>query len=243
MLRSLAILYLIMIVLSALLVSKRTISSRNYNLAINDENDSSIVEEEPSRKAPPLKHLTFTEVLMHPTFWYISCMLLFSMTFSSFMKPQMKNFGQDFFNNDMFLSLISVLAYFSSTFAKFAWGAVHDACGFVPLYILTLLTQISLCLVVPILPKLETVYAVWILLVYVCEASHFVLFPAECAKLYGSEMGSIIYSMMYFARALAAGVGIIASSAILPKYDWSGCFLFFAGMTSISLLIVIIYRC
>jgi len=89
---------------------------------------------------PPLKHLSFGEALKHPTFWFISVMLLFSMTFSSFMKPQMKNFGQHLFNNDLFLTLISVLAYFSSTFAKFAWGAVHDHWGFFPLYLLTLLT-------------------------------------------------------------------------------------------------------
>jgi hypothetical protein len=49
--------------------------------------------------------------------------------------------------------------------------------------------------------------------------------------------------MMYFARAVAAGIGIIASSAILPEYNWDGCFLFFAGMTSVSLVILGVYRC
>ena len=93
------------------------------------------------------------------------------------------------------------------------------------------------------LPKQDTVYALWILIVYVCEASHFVIFPAHCGRLYGSELGSQVFSMMYFARAVAAGIGIIASSAILPMFNWDGCFLFFAAMTSVSLVILGVYRC
>ena len=98
-------------------------------------------------------------------------------------------------------------------------------------------------MVVQYLPKQETVYALWILIVYVCEASHFVIFPAHCGRLYGSELGSQVFSMMYFARAAAAGIGIIASSAILPVYNWDGCFLFFAVMTLVSLVILGVYRC
>jgi hypothetical protein len=71
---------------------------------------------------------------------------------------------------------------------------------------------------------MKIVYALWILLVFICEASHFVIFPSQCGRLYGSEMGSMIFSMMYFSRAGAAGIGIFASSIILPNYSWIPCF-------------------
>lgn len=101
MLRGLGWIYSIMMFLSFLMISKRDIPKNDANetnfLAINDENESFIIQDDIDvklkRPPPPLKHLSFSESLKNSTFWYLSLMNLFSLTFSSFMKPQMKNFG------------------------------------------------------------------------------------------------------------------------------------------------------
>lgn len=70
----------------------------------------------------PYRHFTLKQALTHATFWYIFFMLLFSMTFSSFIKPEMKNFGSSKFNNDLYLTMIGIVAYATSTVSKFAMG-------------------------------------------------------------------------------------------------------------------------
>lgn len=51
-----------------------------------------------------------------------------------------------------------------------------------------------------------------------------------------------MYSILYFARALAANLGIIASSLILPNYDWLGCFIFFGVLTILSFGLLLIFN-
>lgn len=111
------------------------------------------------------------------------------------------------------------------------------------LYLFTLILQLALCLLIIVLPDNLALFTVWIFLVYVCEAAHFVIFPAFCSSLYGSSLGSTLYSAMYFARAVAAGVGIIASSFIQPRYGWPGCFVFFAINTVIAMGVVVAWHC
>ena len=85
-------------------------------------------------------------------------------------------------------------------------------------------------------------YVIWIVLSFVCEAAHFVIFPAVCSALYGSKLGSAVYSFVYFARALAANIGIIASSLVLPKYGLLGCFVFFGILTLISFILLLVFN-
>ena len=55
-------------------------------------------------------------------------------------------------------------------------------------------------------------------------------------------MGSTIYSFIYFSRAIAANIGIVASSFILPKFGWFGCFVFFGILTIISFVLLLVFN-
>lgn len=56
------------------------------------------------------------------------------------------------------------------------------------------------------------------------------------------RLGSKVYSILYFARAIAANIGIIASSFILPHYGWFGCFAFFGILTILSFLLLLVFN-
>ncbi len=47
---------------------------------------------------------------------------------------------------------------------------------------------------------------------------------------------------MYFARAIAANIGIIASSFILPHFGWFGCYSFFGILTILSMLLLLVFK-
>jgi hypothetical protein len=51
-------------------------------------------------------------------------MIFFSMAYTDFIKPSMKNYGSSKFQDDVFLSFIGILGFVSSTLSKFAWGTV-----------------------------------------------------------------------------------------------------------------------
>jgi MFS family permease len=56
------------------------------------------------------------------------------------------------------------------------------------------------------------------------------------------RLGSKVYSILYFARAIAANIGIIASSFILPHFGWFGCFAFFGILTILSFLLLLVFN-
>jgi MFS family permease len=55
-------------------------------------------------------------------------------------------------------------------------------------------------------------------------------------------LGSTIYSFIYFSRAIAANIGIVASSLILPNFGWFGCFVFFGVLTIISFVLLLVFN-
>ena len=48
--------------------------------------------------------------------------------------------------------------------------------------------------------------------------------------------------MLYFGRAIAANIGIVASSLVLPNYGWIGCFVFFGVLTVVSFVLLLIFN-
>ena len=51
-------------------------------------------------------------------------MMMFSMAFVDFMKPQLKYYGTSKFDDDSFLTAVGMTAFISSSAAKFGWGVV-----------------------------------------------------------------------------------------------------------------------
>lgn len=139
------------------------------------------------RKKAPLRKLTLKQATIHRTFWHIFIMLMCSMAFSDFMKPQMKYYGMYKFNDDLYCTFVGILAFVSSALSKFAWGTIQDYLGFVKVYMITLLLQTFLCFSIDHVATSKTLFAIWIFLVFVCEGAHFVIFPAVASAIYGSK--------------------------------------------------------
>lgn len=90
------------------------------------------------RKKAPLRKLSAKQALNHRTFWHISAMMMFSMAFVDFMKPQLKYYGTSKFDDDAFLTFVGMASFVSSSASKFAWGVVQDYLGFIKVYMITL---------------------------------------------------------------------------------------------------------
>ena len=112
------------------------------------------------RAKAPLSRFTLVLAVKHRTFWHIFFMLLCSMSFCDFFKPQMKYYGSSKFDNDLFLTFIGILAFISSAISKFAWGTIQDYLGFIKVYIITLILQAAICFSIDSTTDGETLYAI-----------------------------------------------------------------------------------
>lgn len=139
------------------------------------------------RAKPPLARFSLKQAVQHRTFWHIFLMLLCSMSFCDFFKPQMKYYGTSKFDNDLFLTFVGILGFISSAGAKFGWGTIQDYLGFVKVYIITLVLQTAICFSIDSIAGNQVVFAIMVFLVFICEGAHFVIFPAVASMLYGSK--------------------------------------------------------
>jgi hypothetical protein len=99
----------------------------------------------------------------------------------------LKFYGLSKFDDDSFLTTVGMMAFVSSSAAKFGWGAVQDYLGFIKVYMITLVLQCFLCFSMNGLTDSRAMFMIWQILVFVCEGAHFVIFPAVCSALYGSK--------------------------------------------------------
>ena len=135
----------------------------------------------------PFHNKTLKECLTNHVFWHISFMCWFSMAFPSFIKPSIKNYGQQYFNNDAALSAISTASYFVSSLAKLSWGFALDKLDFKTVYFIILSIQIFVCVTIQFVAPILACYAIWMLIIFLGEGGHFVIFPNICSAIYGSE--------------------------------------------------------
>lgn len=114
-------------------------------------------------------------------------MLMCSMAFTDFMKPQMKYYGMYKFNDDAYCTFVGILAFISSAVSKFGIGVIQDYLGFVKVYFITLLLQTFLCFSINNVATSKLSFAIYMTFVFVCEGAHFVIFPAVSSAIYGSK--------------------------------------------------------
>ncbi|CDW83396.1 UNKNOWN [Stylonychia lemnae] len=270
MLRYLSYIYLILVLIAVVFISKKedikggsirepliynsldiTQSVLNTTNGIN-RNDRTLAFYQDGA-APPLRTQSISESLKQRTFWHIFAMLLMSISFSYFMKPSLKSYGSLKFNDDSYLTIIGAIGYLFSALGRFGWGTATDHFGFFKVYATVLFTQFIVCISLDQISEYSTAYMMWIVLTFLCEGAHFVIFPALASDIYGStqslsfiqfffSLGSKIYSILFFANAGGACLGIVAISQILPYLGYDGAFIFYGVLTIFSGVLLVIFN-
>ncbi len=114
-------------------------------------------------------------------------MLLLSMSFSYYMKASFKSYGLTHFKDDLFLTMSGMIAFISSAFAKFGWGAALDKFGFHKSFAVILGIQTVVCLSLHHVASEKTAFLIWIVMTFICEGGYYVLFPPLASDIYGAS--------------------------------------------------------
>src|ERR1700733_1516404 len=86
----------------------------------------------------------------------------------------------------------------------------------------------------------KSLFSVLVLLIFVGEGAHYVLFPSLTVSLYGPLLGANIYSIMFIGFGVAACEGIIISELLVPL-GWNYAFYFLGVSNLISAVLVFFY--
>lgn len=108
-----------------------------------------------------------------------------SMSFSFFVKSGFKNYGFNKFTDDSFLTMVSGVAFLLASLSRFLWGTVQDHIGFKKVYAAILVMQIIAGFFIDHLADSKFFFCFFILMIFVCEGGHFVIFPTLATHLYG----------------------------------------------------------
>lgn len=129
--------------------------------------------------------MNLKQALSHYTFWHIFFMLMCSMSYSYFMKPSLKTYGSQQISNDSLLTIISSIAFLTSSISKFAWGSIQDKLGFKKVYFVMLCIQLIVTFTMQLISMSEVGFTFWMIFTFVCEGAHFVFFPSLASSIYG----------------------------------------------------------
>jgi MFS family permease len=124
-------------------------------------------------------------------------MLMLSMSYCFFIKVVMKNYGSLHHNDDKYLTSVISIAFLCGASARFGWGILLDIIGFKNVYALILLIEIILPFTITIISHSRVMFGIWIPLSSICEGGHYTIFPALASNIYGAELGSKVYSLLF----------------------------------------------
>jgi MFS family permease len=74
------------------------------------------------------------------------------------------------------------------------------------------------------------------------EGGHFSIFPAVACTIYGAQLGSKVYSLLFIGTALAAFIGMLVANLVLPMFGWGAVYLTFAVICMLSLFLLLMFE-
>ena len=74
------------------------------------------------------------------------------------------------------------------------------------------------------------------------EGGHFSIFPAVAASIYGAQLGSRVYSLLFIGTAIASFISLLVANFILPLFGWQAVYMLFAVICLFSLLLLMVFE-
>lgn len=107
---------------------------------------------------------------------------------------------------DNWLIIWSAVGNFLCGISRVLWGWLVDKYGFRSCY--TVIVSITIILIISSLLIGENhdsrYHTIFVVLAYILIGGHFAIFPAIFSKIFGNKLGSLLYSISFFAYAISA---------------------------------------
>ena len=174
-------------------------------------------------------------------------LLLFSMNclssgFGLMISVQFKDYGLKQINDDQFLTMVGSIGAVCNGGGRMIWGVLYDKFSFKKAYFFLLVTQILFIATYEAVSSYKASFFIWTCVLFFCEGGHFAIFPPLCLTEFGTEIGSKIYPVVYFAftcsNFLQFGIIYLWKSSI----GFNNIFWIFLGLTGVSFILAFLFK-
>ena len=121
------------------------------------------------------------------TFWQLLAMQFLGQTYAIYIMNVFKAFGQEFIDDDHFLSVVGSAGTFAFAVGGFVLPASLDYLSFKVMFCASLLTQAVLTATFYTIASSRTLFTVWLCLSFFSSGGYFAVFAVECAKVFGPK--------------------------------------------------------
>ena len=139
---------------------------------------------------------SFSDAMKSKALYLLALMMYLSIANGYFMASNFKTYGIEKISDDGFLTLVGSLSALCNGGGRFLWGCLSDKFDFKKIYLIILTIQIIDVATIQFISQYKIAYLFWVCLALLCEGGHFVIFPPECLKVFGPNVGSKVYSAL-----------------------------------------------
>jgi len=216
-------------------LTRENINSSNLTTGISTDTESPQIENHIKEQ-----ELSFKECLKSSQFSLLFIMMYLSIFYGYFIANVYKDFGELYIKDDRFLTLIGALSAAWAGF-RFIWSFMMQKLSFKMVYSIMLVLQILVAVTINWSVRNRYSYLVSICLTIWIEGGHFTTLPTVCGKLYGMK-GTQVFTIIFWSFGLSSMSGVFVVKVLLHRvFGFSTMFFIWAGMTAISLIILLTF--
>uniref|UniRef100_A0A1I8HNT4 MFS domain-containing protein n=2 Tax=Macrostomum lignano TaxID=282301 RepID=A0A1I8HNT4_9PLAT len=199
-------------------------------------------EHQHSRQSQEQQQLQLSprQLVKKPIFWILWLTFLVNAQSLVYISSQYKAYGLYRQFDDHFLAITGSVSSVFNSGTRVVWGLGHDLLGYWrPM--LALCTGAAVLLATFYLSSSAAFYFIYVCLMFAFFAGNFALFPAACAKLFGSKFFSVNYGLIFTGNAISAILGAILTSAIKEAFGWLALFITGASFSAAGVVLTLIF--
>ncbi|XP_043199250.1 uncharacterized MFS-type transporter YhjX-like [Amphibalanus amphitrite] len=187
--------------------------------------------------------MTIMQAVKTPTFWQLFVTYLCNNLCIGFINPLWKTFGQQFIQDDRFLSAVGSAASVFNLLGRVIWGFVNDRTNYrvAMLGVAGLLLTMFATLYLTIHGG-KAMFLIWVCLVYMSFPGTFSIMPAEVAHVFGLQHAGEIYGLIWLSGGLVAPIPVFLTDLLLQRFGYLALFLTSAVFPTLSVICTLTFR-
>jgi len=189
---------------------------------------------------------TFNEAMRSPTFYLLWLTILLAAPAGLNVAAVYKTFAlsSPALADDGFLSLAGGLATLCNGLGRVGWAALSDVIGFKKTFAALALTQIGACALytTPAVLGSRPLFLALTCTFLACMGGNFAMFPTVCANTFGARDGAAVYAVLFSAFGTASIAAVTLTKELQRVVGWPGVFRIFAGMSAVALALSLFYQ-
>ena len=204
-----------------------------------------LISEAPNKaqaQGPPPKVSVSVSDLTSTTFLILYFASFLSIALSMYISSAYKIYGGELFKDDKYLAVVGSVSALVNGTSRFLWAEALEWWGFKKVYIGLLAVQILTSATLYPVARTEFMYMLYMILIFINQGCHFVIFPALMVKMYGRMKGALLYSILYSEFGFSALATFLIQKYAIRDIGYESMYHILTAGAILSLILVLPFQ-